>query len=399
MRTGLTLLGLIIGIASIMIVFSAGEGIKSLVVGQIESFGTDIIVTEIRVPSNKTGNAKETESGVAMMQGVQVTTLTLDDMSDIDKLPNIIQSYGGLMTQEVVSYKNETHKAILLATNSNYIDIDKSEIAEGRFFTDAEDKALAKEVVLGSGIKEKLFGESEALGKLIKVGKSKYRVIGIMKKRGAVMTMNYDDYIYVPIQTAQKRLMGINHVTYLVHQVDNLDLSYETADEIRAIVRENHDITDPSKDDFRVTTMEEMLDMLGIITNVITLLLLAIVVISLVVGGVGVMNIMYVIISERTHEIGLRKAVGANFQDIMFYFLIESLLITTLSGLIGILIGIGGAYLMALGAIQAGLDWKFSIPFNAFIVAILFSIIAGVLFGMYPAQKAAHLDPIEALRK
>lgn len=148
MRTGLTVLGLIIGIASIVIVFSTGEGVKSLIVGQIESFGTDIIISEIRVPSNKTGIAKEQESGAAVMQGVQVTSMTLEDMEDINKLPNITQSYGGIMTQEIVTYQNETHKVFLLGTNSNYIDIDQSEIESGRFFTDSEDNSLSKVVVL-----------------------------------------------------------------------------------------------------------------------------------------------------------------------------------------------------------------------------------------------------------
>lgn len=148
------------------------------------------------------------------------------------------------------------------------------------------------------------------------------------------MGMNYDDFIYVPIHTAQKRMMGIDYVLYLVHQLKDLNLASATASEVRTILRENHNITDPQKDDFRVTTMEDMMDMLSIVTNSLTILLLAIVIISLVVGGVGVMNIMYAIISERNAEIGLRKAVGANFKDIIFQFLIESILITILSGIV-----------------------------------------------------------------
>lgn len=163
-------------------------------------------------------------------------------------------------------------------------------------------------------MKDKLFGDSDAIGKSIKIKKTKFRVIGVMKERGAVMTMDYDDYVYVPIRTLQKRLMGINHVLYMVHQLYDIKLADDTAEQMRIILRENHDIeVTPDdgfrKDDFRVVTMQEMMDTLSVITNALTLLLLAIVIISLIVGGVGVMNIMYVVVSERTAEIGLRKAV------------------------------------------------------------------------------------------
>ena len=163
-------------------------------------------------------------------------------------------------------------------------------------------------------MKEKLFGDSDAIGKSIKIKKLKFRVIGVMEERGAVMTMDFDDYVYVPIRTLQKRLLGIDHVLYMVHRLHEIDLAEETAEQIRVILRENHDleVTEEDgfrKDDFRVVTMQEMMEMLDVITGALTLLLLAIVIISLIVGGVGVMNIMYVVVSERTAEIGLRKAV------------------------------------------------------------------------------------------
>jgi putative ABC transport system permease protein len=178
-----------------------------------------------------------------------------------------------------------------------------------------------------------------------------------------------------------------------------------TADEIRFILRENHNISAPSevgdisKDDFRVVTMTEMMEMLDVITGAITLLLLAIVIISIIVGGVGIMNIMYVIVSERTSEIGLRKAVGAKFKDIMSQFIVESILITVIGGLIGIFIGILFSYLISVGANYFGLDWRFSIPYKAYFVAFGFSLVFGVIFGVYPAAKAARMEPVEALRK
>lgn len=407
-RTGLTVLGIVVGIASVIVVFAAGEGINDLILSQIESFGTDIIETEIKVPSDKKGTKAEQQSATRLATGMQITTLTLKDMEDVENLPNIRDGYVGIMSQEQVSYGNERKKAFLLGTTASYIDIDKSEIEFGRFFTESEDKSLSRVVVLGSKIKEKLFGDSNAIGKSIKIKNNKFRVIGVMEERGAVMTMDFDDYVYVPIRTLQKRMMGVDYVTYMVHRLYDLSISEETAAEVRSILRENHDLPNPeilpsgeedtSKDDFRVVTMDEMLDTLGVVTNALTILLLAIVAISLIVGGVGIMNIMYVIVSERTNEIGLRKAVGANFNIIMAQFLIESILVTLVGGVIGILFGLLISYLIYLGANFYGLDWNFAVPFRAYVVAIIFSLFFGVIFGIFPARKAAKLDPIEALR-
>jgi ABC-type antimicrobial peptide transport system permease subunit len=265
-------------------------------------------------------------------------------------------------------------------------------------------------VVLGSKIKDKLFGNSDAIGKFIKLRKSKYRVIGVMKERGAVMTMDFDDYVYLPVRTLQKRVMGINHVLYMVHQLYNLDLANQTAEEMRYLLRENHDLPHPAegyknwmdtigKDDFRVVTMSEMMETMDIITGALTLLLLAIVAISLVVGGVGIMNIMYVIVSERTGEIGLRKAVGAKYSDIMWQFLSESIMITIAGGIVGIIFGGAVSLLISWGANSYGFNWGFNIPLKAFLVSLGFSLFFGIAFGLYPARRAAQMQPIEALHK
>jgi putative ABC transport system permease protein len=382
MRTFLTVLGIVIGVSSIIIVFSAGGGIKELIIGQVESFGTNIIQTEITPLRN---------------------SLTLEDMEDVNKLPNITNGYGAIMNQKLATYGNKRKKAFLLGASASYIDIDDSEIAEGRFFTESEDKSLAKVVILGKEIKEKLFESSDALGKYIKLGRSKYRVIGIMEEKGAVMTLNFDDYIYIPIKTLQKRITGDDYISYMIHEIENLELANQTAKEIRILLRDNHDINnpegDPYKDDFTTSTMEEMMEMIGKITNYITILLLAIVAVSLVVGGVGIMNIMYVIVSERTFEIGLRKAVGANSRNILWQFLTESVIISILGAILGIILGILISFLISLIAQQFGLDWSFVVPLESLIVAFSFAIICGISFGVLPARKAANMDPILALRK
>lgn len=420
-RTGLTVLGIVIGIASVIIVYSAGAGINGLVMSQVESFGgADLIETEVKAPTGKKGLAAEQQSAIAIAQGAQITTLTLKDLEEVSKLPNIKNGYAVVIGQEQVSYNEQSAKALIYGTTASSIEIDKLEIDYGRFFTDLEDKSLAPVAILGYKIKDKLFGSSDPLGKFIKVRKVKFLIIGVAKERGAVMTLDYDNFVYTPIRTLQKRIMGIDHVIFMMHQLKDPGLAGETAEEARLIIRANHDIvsrplefnpgepvvkvlgegmTDTSKDDFRVVTMKESLDVLDTITGAITLMLLAIVAISLVVGGVGVMNIMYVVITERTAEIGLRKAVGAKYKNIMSQFLVESLIITFIGAIVGAIVGAGASYLVSLGANYYGLDWRFSVPLKAYYVAFGFAGLAGLGFGVYPARRAARLDPIEALNR
>lgn len=398
-RSLLTVLGVVIGICSVIIVYSAGEGLRRLILGQIESYGTDILETEIKVPSKKKGTSEsDMNTAMSTAQGVQITSLKISDLDDIDRIPNVKKSYGAFMGQEIISYMNEMKKAYLLGVTAGFDEIDQSEVEFGRFFTDVEDKSLEEFAVLGPDIKAKLFGDDDAIGKYIKIRKTKFQVIGIMKKRGATMGMQFDEMIYVPARTLQKKIMGIDHLYYMVHQVHDISKSEDTAEEIRMILRENHDITDSEDDDFRVVTMAEMMTMLNTVTGAITLLLLAIVAISLIVGGVGILNIMYVSVTERTAEIGLRKAVGATYNDIIWQFLLEALIFTLIGGIIGIALGAGLSYLMAIVARSFGLDWEFSIPVRSYFVAIGFSLLFGLVFGIYPARKAARLNPIDALR-
>lgn len=399
LRTALTVLGIVIGIAAVMIVFSAGEGVRGLIIGQIESFGTDIINIDSKIPSSKKGAAGDIQGAIAMAQGVQAANLTLKDLAEIDKLPNVRKSYAGILSQQQASYLSEFRKAILYGVSANFIEIDKIKVAAGRFYSDSEEKSLAQVAVLGYKMKHKLFGDSGAIDASIKIGKEKFLVIGVMQEKGVVTGVDFDDFIYLPLRTLQKKIMGIDKAHFIISQLDNIKLADLTADDIKITLRQNHNIANPDQDDFRVTTMAEAMKTVTTVTDVITLLLLAIVAISSIVGGVGVMNIMYVIITERTAEIGLRKAVGARQQDIMLQFLIESLIITLVGAAIGILSGLGLAYLIAYAANYNGLNWKFFVPGRAYAVSLIFAVIFGLAFGLYPARKAARLDPIEALRQ
>jgi putative ABC transport system permease protein len=407
-RTLLTVLGIVIGVTSIMIVFSAGQAVNGLLTSQISSFGTNILEIEVKVPTDKQ-NSSNVSSAVSQAEGTQITTLTLADMDKINKLDNVENSYGAILGQSQVIFGDQRKTVSLFGTNASFINIDQSKIAEGRFFTDTEDSSLEKVAVIGSKVKTDIFGDSEAVGQQVQIGKLKYQVIGVMKTRGAAGSgLDFDSYVYLPIRTLQKRVLGIDYLMYAISQLKNTDKADATAEQIRGLLRESHDITPAlnpktgealtNKDDFRVTTMAEMMKILSTVTNALTILLLAIVAISLIVGGVGIMNIMYVVVSERTSEIGLRKAVGASYGDIMEQFLTESVIVTLAGAILGVILGVAIAYLISVVATKLGINWQFGLPYYSFIVAIAFSLLCGIAFGILPARKAARLDPIVALR-
>ncbi len=394
-RTFLTVLGIMIGIAAVIIVMSAGESLKGLVLGQVESFGSNLIQTEVKVPS--TGKNSTANAG-SMAQGVQITTLKLSDAEAIGRLPNIKAYYAAVIGQQVVSHEDQNKSTNFFGVSPGFINIDKSEIVKGRFFTPEEDNELARVVILGSKLADKLFGNQDPISQSIKIGKNKFRVIGVFKERGASFGLDYDNMFFMPIQTAQKIIMGIDYVLMVTSQVKNPAIQDQTADDIAQLLRERHSITNPEDDDFAVTTMEEARKMIDTIFGGITLLLVALAGISLAVGGVGIMNIMYVSVTERTFEIGLRKALGAKKKQILWQFLAEAIAVTLLGGFFGIIAGILISFLISLVAGNFGFSWNFNLSFLSILIAFGFCGAVGLIFGYYPAQKAAGLDPISAIR-
>jgi len=387
-RTSLTVLGVVIGVAAIIIVFSTGSGISRLVLGEVESYGTNVVQTETKIPGKNSANAAE------------VTTLKLTDMEAINKLDNIAQSYAASLGQQKVTYGSESKKVFIFGVSAPYIKIDtKTKLASGSFFTEEDDRGQALVTVLGSTLKESLFGEQEALGNFVKIGTKKFQVVGVLAEQGGSVTfLNFDDMAYVPIKTLHKRILGIDYAMYFMHQLRDVNRAEETAEEIKSLLRERHEITNPDKDDFRVSTMSEMISTLGTVTSAVTYLLLAIVLISLLVGGVGIMNIMYVTVTERTPEIGLRKATGATAKDIAWQFLIESLLITFWGWFLGAILGVLVSFGLSLLAQSFSLNWYFSFPWQGVAYSLVFSLLCGLLFGYRPAKQAAKLDPVTALR-
>ena len=392
LRSFLTIAGIVIGIMAVIIVFSAGEGLRGLIMAQVESWGSDFIEVETKVPSAAQASAEN-----AMGQA-SITTLKNADGQAVAKAPNIKDVYSAVMGQAVVVTDQDSDITQLWGTTASFLNIDSGKVALGRFFTDEEDESLARVAVLGSEAKVKFFGDSDPLGKSLKIGRHNFKVIGVMASKGAIMYMNMDEFIYLPLTSLQKLIMGIDHISFVIAKLKNTDLTAATADDLKILMRERHNITEADKEDFAVTTMVDAIDTLNKILGGVSLLLIAIAAVSLIVGGVGIMNIMLVSVTERTSEIGLRKAVGASEKKIMLQFLWEAVFLTFLGGVVGIALGIGLSFVISLAAASQGFNWVFIIKPMSLVWAVGVSVLIGLSFGLYPAQKAAKMDPIEALR-
>lgn len=391
MRTFLTTLGIMIGIATVILVLSAGAGFRSLIDAQVASFGSNTVYIQTKVPSSKKSIASGEGTG-----GVVITTLNQRDLDTIKRIPNVVDDYGLVAGQAFVSYRNNQKNILYYGSSAARFTIDQSTLKQGRFFTAAEDSGGAQVAILGNTLAKDLFGEDNPEGKLIRLGTLNFQVIGVYNTAGG-LGGGIDSAVFVPLVTAQKKMLGINYLIEGVIQLNDTNLTDTTVNEINETVRRNHGITDPAKDDFMVTTQEQVMQIFNTIFGGITILLIAIAAISLVVGGVGIMNIMYVVVTERTAEIGLKKALGAKNSDILKEFLIESVLVTLLGGAVGILVGAGLGWLVSFIAVKNNLAWTFSVPLYAIAIGFGVSAAIGIGFGVLPARSAAKLDPIEAL--
>ncbi len=395
-RTILTILGVSIGIAVVIAIMAAGRGLDKMVMSQLEIFSPNTITVEIKVPSTKkTSN----ENAMGQATGISITTLKDKDLEDVRKHENIEAAYGFVMGQAVVKYQNENKTSLLMGEGYNLQEVEKFEISSGRLFTKEEEDSLSQVAVLGYTMKDLLFGEDDPVGKTIYIKGKPFRVIGVAAKRGAVFGMDMDKMVLLPTKTMQKRILGVNYFQQIVAKAKNGEQIKQTVAELEETMRENHDITDPNKDDFAVNTMEEAISMLSAVVDGLTFLLVALVCVSLLVGGVGIMNIMYVSVTERTFEIGLRKAVGAKNRDVLWQFLAEAVILTLAGGFFGIILGAILALVIYWIAISYNFIWVYSVPITSIILAVSFSAVIGLIFGIYPAKKAANLNPIEALRK
>jgi putative ABC transport system permease protein len=396
-RTILTLVGIVIGITSVIVIMSSGQGVKGYVLGQVQSFGTDVISVEVKVPN--TGK-NSSSNAIGQAQGIQITTLKLKDADALLKIPNVEDLYADNFTQDIASYQNVTKRALLFGTGAHVLNVDPGvKIAEGDFFTDGDDRGLAQVAVIGADIRQLFFGDGEALGKDIRINNQNYKVVGVLEKRGMVSVINFDEIIYLPIQTLQKKILGIDYMRQIILKVRDTNLLDQTMADITDTMRRQHNITDPNKDDFSVSSIKEVQDTISQVFGTLNILLLALTSISLIVGGVGIMNVMYVAVVERTFEIGLRKAVGAKPADILKQFLFEAIFITLAGGIVGIVLGYLFSLLMSYLFSRLGFALQLTVTPQSVLLAAGFSMATGMVFGYYPAYKASKLSPMEALRK
>lgn len=396
-RTLLSLLGIVIGVASVILVLSFGAGMKNYVTSQISSFGTDIIQIEVKVPKV---SQISSANAAGQVGGTTITTFKLDDARRVAKLDNIDSWYAMIISQQQTSFEDKKKQAMILGATAGISQADpKTEIAMGQMFSEEDDNSLKQVVVLGSAIKDYYFGEQEAIGQNIKIKGQNFKVIGVMKERGMVAVFNFDDIIFIPLQTVQKKLAGIDYLQTAVFKLKDMQKLDLTMAEAADIMRTRHNIKNPQDDDFAVASIVEFLDILNTVFFAINALLLALTSISLVVGGVGIMNVMYVAVVERTFEIGLKKAIGAKNKNILAQFLFEAFFLTIVGGIIGIFLGSVFTKLGEWAASYFGYSVSLSITWWSVAIGAGFSALVGITFGYYPARRASQMSPMEALRK
>jgi len=382
MRTFLTALGMIIGVASVISMISIGEGARQQTLSTIEKFGTNIITIK---PGRKKNRHVSSDT---------VKTLMLSDAEAIEKnIPLITGVAAQVYRSAQLKYGSKNTNTTVRGTGEQYLKLSNFTIERGRYFSKEEVRSIRKVAVIGSTVLKNLFGDSNAIGKKIKVSGNNYLIIGSTKPKGALSWFDPDDQIFIPVTTAQKRLFGLHHIQSIDVQAKKMEELEAIKKDIDLLLRVRHGIHEGEDSDFHVQNSSQWLNSWGDAAKTFTYLLGGIAGISLLVGGIGIMNIMLVSITERTKEIGIRMAIGAKKREIMEQFLIESVLISFIGGGLGILLGV----IISQTVSKIG-GWDTIVSTQSIILAFGFSVGIGIFFGFYPARKAANLNPIDALR-
>ncbi len=390
-RALLTMLGIIIGIGSIVVIMSVGAGAESLITNQVSSMGSDLVVI---LPG-----AADDEGPPAAMFGIISKTLKNSDVDTIvHEIDGVIAATGYVRGEGTIQWQNNSEDTTFTGVESSYIEVEQVDINQGRFFTNDENRGLSRVVVLGSQVAIDLFGEENPIDKRVRIKKENFTVIGVAQERGTEAFINQDTQVFIPIDTAQKIMLGIDYLSLARIRVDKNASISAVSEQVRQVLRDRHNISNPDNDDFSVRNATQALDLLGNLTNVLSLFLAAISSISLIVGGVGIMNIMLVSVNERISEIGLRKSIGARAIDIENQFLIEAMLLSVIGAIVGIILGSALAGVIAVVAQSFDYIWEFNVPVVAVLVSFGMAIFIGLVFGYYPARRAARLNPIDALR-
>lgn len=391
-RSLLTILGIVVGITSVIAVISLGEGAQNLVIGQVQKFGpTNIFVLPGRKP-----NGPSSVTGTLLND-----SLKLKDFEDLQKkenVPGAVRVVPFVFGYVTATYGSDKEDAITIGSTEHMAKNFDLEVAEGRFFDNADTLSKNRVAVIGDEILNQLFGNENPIGKKIKLKDQKFTVIGVIASQGKGSFIDFNKAILAPYTSVQQDILGVGHFNRLIVEAASVQAVPGVIRDINTLLRNNHNISDPSKDDFFIQTQEDLINQVQTITSVLTVLLAAVAAISLIVGGVGIMNIMLVSVTERTREIGLRKALGATNGAVLSQFLTEAVMLTLMGGLIGIVCGITLTFAGVYAAKQfADLDIPFLISIRGLLLALAVSMVIGLGFGFFPAQRASKKNPVESL--
>lgn len=390
-RSLLTILGIVIGIAAVILMLAIGQGAERFILSEVADLGSDLVFVE---PAS--GDPTSGPPSPFIEQ-----TVNLDDLEAMRKSGIFSSVSSTLYTTVPVAFEETNEFLQIQGTDELYLDIFPADLRYGSYLDQADVESYANVAVLGSEVAENFFGDRDPVGERIKIKSQSFRVVGVFEEQGSRFFQNLDKQVTIPVTTMQRDVLGVDYVNFIsALAIGDIE---EAKEELRFLMRDTHDIDnphgDPALDDFFVSSQTDATETVGVIGSVLTILLSSIAAISLLVGGIGIMNIMLVSVTERTREIGLRKAVGATYKEILQQFLVESVLLTLFGGLVGVLIGTGVSWLAGWVISNFFLStWDMPVPLNAIVLAVAVSTVVGLIFGIYPARTAARLNPIEALR-
>ena len=391
-RSFLTVLGIVIGITAIMLVVSLGAGAQDLILGQVQGLGTNTIAI---IP----GREPTGPSDVSSLYSDSLKAKDVVALQNKANVPGLKEVMPVVFGAETASYESNTYQVNIFGGTELMSEIFDLHPVSGQFFDVNDVAALADSAVIGSKVADHLFDTGDPVGQKIKLNGRNFKVVAVLPPTGGGSLFNFDDMVLMPYTTVQNYILGTKYFNRLIVEAADGAQVDVVAEDVRITLRESHNITDSAKDDFFVSTQQDLANRLSTITNALTYFLVAVASIALFVGGVGIMNIMLVAVTERTREIGLRKALGATDGDILWQFLIEAVMLTVIGGIIGIILGSGLAFIIALILSKGlGVNWTFIFPWGGAFLGFSVSAVIGLVFGGYPASKASKKSPIEALR-